>query len=94
MTHTTVRRPCNHALHLVLSLFTCGLWLPVWAVLAVVGRRETVTHHGPLYPPPEWSAPQLPLAIPPEHVPGREWCVAPDGTQWYRDAVGQPWRPR
>jgi hypothetical protein len=25
----------NHALHLVLTLFTCGLWLPIWIVVAI-----------------------------------------------------------
>lgn len=44
---TTVRRPANHALHALLSAVTCGVWLPVWAVCAVVGRRETVTVHRP-----------------------------------------------
>lgn len=43
------RKPCNHFLHLVLSFITLGLWLPVWVVMAVVGRKETVTY--PTYPP-------------------------------------------
>lgn len=43
---TTVRRPCNHALHLFLTLITLGLWAPVWIVVAIVGKRETVlTEH-------------------------------------------------
>jgi hypothetical protein len=25
----------NHLLHFFLSLFTCGLWLPVWILVAV-----------------------------------------------------------
>ncbi len=25
----------NHILHLVLSLFTCGLWLPVWLIIVL-----------------------------------------------------------
>lgn len=42
MTYTTrTRRSCNHPLHAVLTLFSCGMWLPVWAVAAVIGRRET-----------------------------------------------------
>lgn len=28
-------RQVNHALHLVLSVVTFGLWLPVWAILAI-----------------------------------------------------------
>ncbi|AHJ86488.1 hypothetical protein ST20ES_35 [Mycobacterium phage 20ES] len=31
----------NHALHLVLSLVTCGMWLPVWAVVAMVNSGRT-----------------------------------------------------
>jgi hypothetical protein len=26
----------NHALHAVLSLFTCGAWLPIWIIIAIV----------------------------------------------------------
>jgi hypothetical protein len=29
------RRPVNHVLHLLISVFLCGLWLPVWACLAL-----------------------------------------------------------
>lgn len=37
------KRP-NHVLHLLLSVFTLGIWLPVWIVLAVVmgEKRKTV----------------------------------------------------
>ena len=27
----------NHLLHFVLSLFTFGLWLPVWLIITVAG---------------------------------------------------------
>lgn len=26
----------NHGLHLVLSLLTCGMWLPVWLIIVIV----------------------------------------------------------
>jgi hypothetical protein len=26
----------NHGLHLVLTLLTCGMWLPVWIIIAIV----------------------------------------------------------
>lgn len=29
--------PVNHILHLLISFFTCGLWLPVWGLLAALG---------------------------------------------------------
>jgi hypothetical protein len=35
--------PVNHALHVLLSIFTCGLWLPVWLLLIALGgvkRRQ------------------------------------------------------
>ena len=28
-------RGTNHALHLILTLLSCGLWLPIWIVLAI-----------------------------------------------------------
>ncbi|MFC6013776.1 hypothetical protein [Nocardia lasii] len=35
--HTiVVRRGVNHGLHLVLTLITCGLWLPIWAIAIVI----------------------------------------------------------
>ena len=33
-------RRVNRILHLLLSLFTAGLWLIVWLVLAVTGGEE------------------------------------------------------
>jgi hypothetical protein len=27
----------NHALHLILTLLTCGMWLPVWIIVSIVG---------------------------------------------------------
>ncbi len=30
----------NHALHLVLTLLTCGMWLPIWVIVALVGHRR------------------------------------------------------
>ena len=29
----------NHALHAVLTLVTCGLWLPIWIIVAILGGR-------------------------------------------------------
>jgi len=29
----------NHAVHLILSLVTCGMWLPVWLIIALVDHR-------------------------------------------------------
>ena len=35
--------PVNHILHLLLAVFTCGLWLPIWLLLIALGgvkRRQ------------------------------------------------------
>jgi hypothetical protein len=35
--------PVNHVLHVLLTIFTCGLWLPVWLLLIGLGgvkRRQ------------------------------------------------------
>ena len=31
-----IRPGTNHGLHLVLSLLTCGAWLPVWLIIVIV----------------------------------------------------------
>lgn len=38
-------QPPNHVLHLILSLLSCGLWIPVWVIAAARGgvRRLVVT---------------------------------------------------
>jgi hypothetical protein len=30
----------NHVLHLLISVFLCGLWLPIWLVLAMTGGEK------------------------------------------------------
>lgn len=30
----------NHLLHFILTVVTCGLWLPVWIVIAIFGRKK------------------------------------------------------
>jgi len=30
----------NTALHLALTLFTCGMWLPVWLIITIVDNRQ------------------------------------------------------
>lgn len=47
MHSTEIRRPCNHPLHLVLTVLTCGMWTPFWIGAAVIGRRERVTVYAP-----------------------------------------------
>ncbi|WP_236866474.1 hypothetical protein [Brevibacterium daeguense] len=41
--HVTVqngyRRGTSHGLHLIITLLTGGLWLPVWLIVAIANRR-------------------------------------------------------
>lgn len=71
---TTTRRGANHPLHLILTLITCGMWAPVWIVVAAVGRRTTVTETGAYAPPrPLQGAYRCPgcwYAGRPNHIPG------------------------
>jgi hypothetical protein len=41
---TVVRYPprANHALHPVLSVITCGLWLPIWLLVAIIDGSRSV----------------------------------------------------
>ncbi|QGJ88789.1 membrane protein [Mycobacterium phage Yecey3] len=31
----------NHAMHLMLSVISCGLWLPVWIFVAMINSSRT-----------------------------------------------------
>ncbi len=46
----------QHILHLLISVITCGLWLPVWFILAHRSTR-TVTPADPSAPMPVWPPP-------------------------------------
>lgn len=37
-----VHKPVNHAFHLLMTLFTCGLWGIVWIIVAVANSGRTV----------------------------------------------------
>jgi hypothetical protein len=38
-------KPTNHILHLILSIITLGLWIPVWILVVVLGgeKHEVIT---------------------------------------------------
>lgn len=40
---TVIVKGPNHALHAVLTLFTFGLWLPVWIIVTIAGSKVQVT---------------------------------------------------
>lgn len=83
----TRRMPANHGLHLFLTLITFGCWLPVWAVVALIGRRETVTVSGTA---PYASTPRYPEPVPPS------WSANEPYTQMYGGAMYRwnPWTNR
>lgn len=33
-------KPVNHVLHLLISVFTCGFWVPVWLIISAVGGEH------------------------------------------------------
>ena len=35
-------KPVNHILHVILSVVTFGVWIPVWIVLAIVGGEKRI----------------------------------------------------
>ncbi len=39
-TSVSVSAGPNNALHLVLTILTCGLWLPVWILIAIFSRKK------------------------------------------------------
>jgi hypothetical protein len=46
-------KPVNHVLHLLATVFMCGLWLPVWFLISAFGgtwsRTVTVDEHGEVH---------------------------------------------
>jgi hypothetical protein len=43
---TSVPVPTSHTFYLLMCLFTCGFWAPVWLVVAILNRmskRKQVT---------------------------------------------------
>jgi hypothetical protein len=39
--HVCQETNCNHILHLLLSIVTCGLWLPIWLLAAISSSKYT-----------------------------------------------------
>jgi hypothetical protein len=44
----------RHLMHLVISCFTFGLWLPVWAIVAIYNHNRTVLRQLPQCPDPSY----------------------------------------
>lgn len=61
MNTQVTRRGANHTFHLIMTVLTLGAWgLFVWPIAAIIGRKETVRHHG--YPAAPLTAPMPPPA--------------------------------
>ncbi|MEV0400499.1 helix-hairpin-helix domain-containing protein [Actinoallomurus sp. NPDC050550] len=72
----------NHVLHLLITLLLCGLWLPVWVILAITGTEKrlviAVDPYGvllfngrpmpPIGPPGPPMAPVGPVGPPPANL--------------------------
>lgn len=71
------KRGANHALHLVISLLTCGLWaITGWPIAAAMGRKSVT--HVPMHP-------QLPPQQPPYGYPQQQ---GPYGQQQFGPPPG------
>lgn len=55
----------KHILHLLLSVFTLGLWIPVWILLALTGGEEQVRLSVDPKGQVHWSGPSGALFNPP-----------------------------
>lgn len=74
------KRGANHTLHIVLTICTFGLWLPIWAIASAKGRKtKTVT-----YAPQQQPLPYQPT----NYIPGPP---APYGRPVH--APQQPYQP-
>lgn len=40
--HPVVVQGQGQGIHLVLTLLTCGAWLPIWFIIAIIGARRQV----------------------------------------------------
>lgn len=61
----------NHVAHAIIALLTCGLWLPIWAIVAATEKKSTraVDVYGNLIQKP--APPRNPDDPPPSATP--EW---------------------
>ncbi len=61
----------NHGLHLVLTILTCGLWLPVWILVAIFGRKRVSVSTATATQAPGAVVVQSPAHHPGHHYPGQ-----------------------
>lgn len=86
------KQKINHVLHFVISLFTFGLWIPVWITLAIINGAKSNRcatcgstqgaggmPQGLVGHAPVQSAMQTPVAAPYGHAPGPAAQAGPWG---------------
>ena len=68
----------NHVVHGILSVITCGLWLPVWLIIAASEKRQTraIDAYGNII-----QAPLRPDQPPPTAMPA--WTDGLPGNPWW-----------
>ena len=35
-------KPANHILHLLLSIVTAGVWIPIWIIITLASKKKTL----------------------------------------------------
>lgn len=69
----TTRRGANHALHIVLTVLTCGLWaITGWPIAAAMGRKTKTTTYVPMPPPQQPYGQQWQQPAPPTDRPSHD----------------------
>lgn len=81
---TVIRKPAHHGLHIIMSILTLGMWLPVWAVAAAVGRREVIRV-------PDSPAQLYPSGIAPGAVMASDMYAPGDGSLWRWNPYANRW---
>lgn len=85
---TVQKRGANHTLHIVLTICTCGLWLPFWALAAMTGRKTKTITYG--------QQPQLPYQSTGYQVQQLPYQPQPGAQPYYppQQAWPQAWEPQ
>ena len=81
--HTVIAgKTTDHAVHLILTIITCGMWAPVWALFAILGafKKTRVVSAMGVNPVPVYGNNQGDV-------------ISPDG-HYVWNAQAQEWRLR
>ena len=70
---TVVVGGTNHALHAILTIFTCGLWAPIWVLVAIFERPRVYVPAVVTPAPPGWYS--NPNGQGTRYWDGRTWTI-------------------